>query len=445
MIPVSERLLAKLDVPGPRYTSYPAVPDWSDHFDAVEHRRALEQAASAGPRDSLSLYVHVPFCREMCSYCGCNVVVARHQSAADGYLEVLAREARLVGSLLGGRNRLSRVHLGGGTPTFLDERQLIKLWDSISSVFQVEPGAELAVEINPVWTTAAQIALLGLFGFNRLSIGVQDLDPGVQESIGRVQTIEQTWAAVEVARGVGFESINMDLIYGLPRQTEATMEHTVRQVIAMRPNRVALFSFAYVPSLKPHQRRLPVAEMPGGPLKLALFQQAADAFEDAGYQRIGFDHFALPEDPLARAATDGTLSRDFQGYTVERAPQTIGLGPSAISDLGYAYAQIHKSLRSWRDALDGGCLPTSNGCWLSSEDRSRRALIRDLMCNFRVTLDPVEHEGELVAMASAAREGLVELDGTTAHATPLGRLFVRNLAMLLDPRLRADRVHSRAV
>jgi oxygen-independent coproporphyrinogen-3 oxidase len=223
------------------------------------------------------------------------------------------------------------------------------------------------------------------------------------------------------------------------------MERTVREVIAMRPERVALFSFAYVPALKPHQRRLPVADMPSPALKLSLFQQAADAFEDAGYQRIGMDHFALPEDPLARAACDGTLSRDFQGYTIERAPETVGLGPSAISDLGCAYAQNDKSLRGWREAVEAERLATTNGCWLSDEDLRRRALIRELMCNFRVTLDPAEHQGELAAFAAIAADGLVELDGGTVTATPLGRLFARNLAMVLDPRLDRGRIHSRAV
>jgi oxygen-independent coproporphyrinogen-3 oxidase len=443
----SPELVRRLDVAGPRYTSYPTVPVWSERFGADEHARALERAAQLNR--PLSLYVHIPFCRDLCSYCGCNVIITRDQRRVERYLAALAEEAALVAERLGSRRSLSRVHLGGGTPTFLDEKQLLLLWRALTAPFEVLRGAELAVEINPVVTRPAQIELLAELGFNRLSLGVQDFDTAVQQTINRVQSIAETRQSIERARALGYRSVNLDLIYGLPRQTLASFRRTVAEVVALRPERVALFSFAFVPSVKPHQRRLPLAELPSAPLKLELFQAAHDDLTAAGYRAIGMDHFALPGDELALAVERRALGRDFQGYTSERAPHTVALGMSAISNLGDAYAQNYKSLAAYEAAIESGRLATERGLALDAEDQRRRDVIHALMCNFEVDLgaDGARHFArELQALGGLAGDGLVQLDGGRITVTPLGRLFVRNVAMVFDAYLRpGTATFSRAV
>jgi oxygen-independent coproporphyrinogen III oxidase len=428
---LSPEKIARLDVPGPRYTSYPTVPEWSDRFGPAEHEAALARAAQQ-PDAPLSLYVHIPFCREMCSYCGCNVVVARSPRKADPYLDSLDRELGLVAGHLGARRWLSRVHLGGGTPTFLDETQLERLWRMIRSRFELLPDAEVALEIEPTVTTEGQLRLLRSFGFNRLSMGVQDLDPHVQEGINRVQSFEDTRRMLALARDLGFRSVNFDLIYGLPRQTPESWGRTCDQIASLRPDRVSAFSFAYVPSVKPHQRLLPVADLPSGPAKLELFGVLHDRLSAAGYQPIGMDHFALPTDELAVAQREGRLWRDFQGYTTERAADTIGVGVSAISCVGGAYVQSEKLLSAYEARLAAGLLPTARGHVLSDDDQRRRRAITDLMCNFATTLDPRLFPDELDAMTPLVAEGLVELHRARVTLTPEGRLFVRNVAMVFD-------------
>jgi oxygen-independent coproporphyrinogen-3 oxidase len=445
---ISAELLRRLDVAVPRYTSYPTVPAWSETFGPADHARAL---AAAGTRAEapLSLYVHIPFCQELCNYCGCNVVITRDQRRVERYLDALALEARLVAEQLGARRTVSRVHFGGGTPTFLEERQLAALWRALTASFRVADGAELAVEINPVVTRASQLELLGSLGFNRLSIGVQDFDPAVQAAIARVQTVDETRAMMELARRIGFGSINLDLIYGLPRQTVASFRRTVQQVAALGPDRVAVFSFAYVPSLRPHQKRLPVAEIPTGMAKLELFQTAREELCGAGYRAIGMDHFARPDDELAMAAERGLVGRDFQGYTVSRAPDTVALGATAISQLGRAYAQNEKSLGVYEAHIAAGRLATERGIWISEDDWERGAIIESLMCNFQADLGldgPLRYADELARLRQPETDGLVRIDGRHITVTPLGRLFVRNVAMVFDAHLLTGQLRaSRAV
>lgn len=427
--PISDELLARLDCPGPRYTSYPTVPEWGPSFGPAAHAAALDRAA----RDPapLSLYVHIPFCREMCTYCGCNVVVTRDARKKDRFLDVLEREVALVAARLGAGRPVTRLHLGGGTPTSLDEAQLARLWGMLARAFAIAPGAELAVEIDPVVTSPAQLALLRGFGWNRISMGVQDFDPIVQEAVNRRQSVAETRAIVDEIRRQGWSSVNFDLIYGLPWQRPEGWRRMIEQVIELRPDRVALFSFAYVPAMKPHQRRLPVAGLPAGRAKLDLFLQARAQLAAAGWTPIGMDHFAVEGDELARAAGDGTLWRDFQGYTTQRAPDTIGLGPSSISFVGGAYVQSEKILSRWEAQVAAGRLPAERGLVLGADDLRRRDLITALMCNFAVDVG----EGfapELAALAPLEADGLVQVRGTRVEATPLGRLFVRNLAMVFD-------------
>jgi oxygen-independent coproporphyrinogen-3 oxidase len=438
-------LVRRLDVAAPRYTSYPTVPEWTDRVGPSDWKQVLEEAAAKhGP---LSLYAHIPFCREMCSYCGCNVIVSRDPAKADRYLGAMKAEARQIADRLGGRRRLSRIHLGGGTPTFLSERQLLALWRLVTDEFVVQRDAELAVEIDPVVTRREQLALLRGLGFHRLSMGVQDFDADVQRAVGRIQTVDQTRAVLDYARELEYGSVNFDLIYGLPMQTPDSWRRTLAEVVTLRPDRISLFSFAFVPEVKPHQRRLPVARLPVGPAKLELFRLGHDMFREAGYRAVGMDHFSLPSDELAWAQEQHRLWRDFQGYTVERAPDTIGLGVSAISSIGSAYFQNVKSLSRYAAAVHEGWPPIERGFRLSPDDQRRRAVIIQLMCNFCVDLPggAAYFAPELERLRDYERDGLLTLDGTRVALTPLGRVFVRNIASVFDIYLRARRDADRPV
>ncbi len=447
---LSEEMIRRYDVAGPRYTSYPTVPEWH----AMANADALAALAVAGADPApLSLYVHIPFCKEMCTYCGCHVIVAQDPKKADAYLTLVRREAELQRAALGGRRPITRVHLGGGTPTFLDETQLAELHDILSSNFEILDGAELAIEVDPVVTSFGQLALLARQGYRRLSMGVQDLDPDVQRAVARIQTEEETRAIIEEARRLGFRSVNVDMIYGLPKQTPASWRHTIERVTgSLRPDRVSLFSFAYVPTVKPHQRRLEVADIPTGPAKIELFRIGHDGLIDAGYRAIGMDHFALPDDELAIAQDERRLWRDFQGYSAGRGGAgTIALGVSSISDIGGSYLQNVKTLPRYAAALERGELPVEKGLKRSADDDRRRALIEELMCNLAVTIPDAELPGyarELAKLADLEREGLCTVQGGRIALTALGRVFVRNVAMVFDAYLdRADgkRPFSRTV
>lgn len=437
---VSPELLERLTATGPRYTSYPTAPEWTAAFGPADYAEALARAAhDPAP---LSLYVHVPFCREMCAYCGCHVVVTRSAARMDRYLDAIATELALVGRHLGSRRRLSRIHVGGGTPTSLDERQLWRLWDAVTRVFSPTEDAEIAVEIDPVVTRPAQLATLRTFGFRRVSMGVQDFDPEVQRAVNRVQTVEETEALVRCARELGYVSVNLDLIYGLPFQTPASWERTLERVLALGPDRIAVFSFAYVPSVKPHQRRLPVHGLPSPAAKLELFRRAHRAFTSAGYRWIGMDHFARPDDELALAEARGTLWRDFQGYTARGDLETVAIGVSGIGLAGGAYAQNVKSLRHHAEAVAAGRLPVERGHRMSEDDVVRRRVITELMCNFRVDLGPEgarRFANEIERLRPLEQDGLVALEGDRVRVTALGRPFVRHVAMAFDAYLHRPR------
>jgi len=446
---VSADQLETYDVPGPRYTSYPTVPEWDAAFDGPAFGAALDRAN--GGDEPLSVYVHIPFCWRMCSYCGCNVIATRRQARADPYLDLVEKEIALVAARLPGRRKVAQLHFGGGTPTFLSEAQFTRLWEMIGRHFELVEGAEACVEIHPGVTTRSQLTTLRALGVNRLSLGVQDTDELVQDAIGRHQTFEQTRTTLDLARGLGFGSINFDLIYGLPHQDTRRWARTLDRVLDLGPDRAAVYSFAYVPHMKPHQKRLPTDALPRGREKVDLFRQAFEAFTRAGYVPVGMDHFAAPHDRLARAATDGTLGRNFQGYTVRRAPESIAFGVSAISDVGGAYAQNPRRLSDYEAALTAGRLPTIRGLMLTDEDQQRRSLITRLMCNLRVDLGPGaldRYAAELDELVPLAGDGLVDLligEGgrVELRVTALGRLFLRNVAMPFDARLRALDVADR--
>lgn len=434
-------LIKKYDRPGPRYTSYPTAPEWKDDFKAPRYVQHLARAeAAAGP---LSIYVHLPFCREMCRFCGCNVIATHDRGRADAYLDVLEKEVALVVAHLPTRRAVSQLHWGGGTPTFLDETQLSRCHAILARHFQFLPDAELAVEIDPAITSKSQVELLARLGFNRISMGVQDFNQKVQETVGRIQGEKETADLVAAARAAGFKGVNLDLIYGLPFQTGETWKDTLERILRIRPDRLAVFGFAYVPWSKPHQKLLPQEALPAPQQRVELFLQTVEAFTKAGYRLIGLDHFALESDELARAQSAGTMFRNFQGYTVRPATDTVAFGMSSISDIGGAYAQNSHKLKDWVDQVEAGTIPVDRGAAMSEDDVLRRFVINRVMCQLRLDLDEVQAQFGVPARALIAAslatgldelkaDGLVTFDGRLLLVTPLGQLLVRNVAMLFD-------------
>jgi oxygen-independent coproporphyrinogen III oxidase len=434
-------LIQKYDRPGPRYTSYPTAPEWTDAFKAGEYVSHLARAdQDTGP---LSVYVHLPFCREMCRFCGCNVVATHDRSRADGYLDLLDREVELVAKHLPHRRQVSQLHWGGGTPTFLDEKQLVRCHEILARHFEFTADAEKAIEIDPAITTRSQIETLAKLGFNRISMGVQDFDAKVQEVVGRIQGEAETADLVNAAREHGFRGVNLDLIYGLPYQTPETWEKTLDRILAIHPDRMAVFGFAYVPWSKPHQRLLPQEALPKTEQRLELFLGAVEAFTKRGYRLIGLDHFALESDELAKAQKEGYLTRNFQGYTVRPAADTVAFGMSSISDIGGAYAQNSHRLKDWGEKVKTGEIPVERGAAVSDDDVMRRFVINRVMCLLRLDLREVEQRfgtgGRAAIQASLDKgvtelvdDGLVTFDGDVLRVLPLGQILVRNVAMLFD-------------
>lgn len=434
LLDVPRDLLARLARPGPRYTSYPTANVFDERVGPAEYAAALARHGASGA--PLSLYVHLPFCKTLCFYCACNVIITSRPGVAGEYLDLIEREADLVAGALGARPHVAQLHLGGGTPTYLTVDELRRLHALLAARFDLSAVEEQAIEIDPRSTSVEQLEVLAALGWNRASFGVQDFDPDVQKAIHRVQSVEQTRTLVEAARRLGFTGINIDLIYGLPYQRRETFARTLETVLDLRPDRVALYSYAHVPWMRPAQASF---ERRGFPLpqaddKLALFQDAVRAFTGAGYQHLGMDHFALPGDELSLALERGTLHRNFQGYTVRRADALVGLGVSSISDLAGVYAQNEKDLPAYRAALDAGRLPTVKGWTLSDDDRARRRLILALMTGGAVPASALAaFPAERAALADLERDGLVRLHRNgDLSVTALGRMFVRNVAMVFD-------------
>lgn len=431
---IDPELLSRLSKPGPRYTSYPTAVVFNESFGADAYAAALGRLGEAGK--PVSLYAHLPFCRSLCHYCACNVIISQKPGIASGYLDLLEKEVQLVGAAVGARLPVSGVHLGGGTPTYLTEDELRRLHAILSSQFDLSGAEEMAVEVDPRVTTRGQLAVLAELGWNRASFGVQDFDPEVQRAINRVQSVEETVALVDAARDLGYRGINVDLIYGLPFQRVETFAHTIDEVLKIRPDRVALYSYAHVPWLKIAQKRFAKREypMPGPTEKCALFRMAVEAFAAAGYEHLGMDHFALPEDELAQAMASGTLHRNFQGYAVKRADDMVALGVSAIGDLAGVFAQNHKELAPYEEALAAGRLPTSRGWELTEGDLKRRSAIMALMTGSTYAEGYGSAFPEIVAsMKDLEDEGLVRREGKEGLVvTPLGRFFIRNVAMRFD-------------
>ena len=439
---ITADVLAKYDRPGPRYTSYPTAVEFHESFTPQRYLEKLEEASRI-PEAPLSLYIHLPFCRARCSFCGCNVIITRKEGVADAYLDQLEREIALVAERLGKRTNVVQYHWGGGTPTYLDLRQMRRVWDAIAGRFTFAPGAEIAIEVDPRVTSREQADLLHQMGFNRISMGVQDFDAEVQDAVNRYQTYEQTRDLHLYLRSLGIESINFDFIYGLPHQTPASFRNTIELALELRPDRVACYSYAFVPWIKAHQKAIRIEDLPPRDVKLELFGIAHELFTRAGYQQIGMDHFALESDSLAVAAREHTLFRNFMGYTTHPAKDSVGFGVSAIGDLGGSFAQNTKKLNRYQDALDHGLPPIERGFERSRDDEIRRDVIQSLMCNFHLDIRAVERAYG-IDFASYFADSLRRLDeGPAAHGfvtrtpdaidvTGTGRLFVRNVCMEFD-------------
>ncbi|RYF44135.1 MAG: oxygen-independent coproporphyrinogen III oxidase [Comamonadaceae bacterium] len=448
---VSPDLLRRFDIAGPRYTSYPTADRFVEAFSTADYGQALSQRAEgpAAAAQPLSLYVHVPFCESLCYYCACNKIITRHHERSAPYLRYLAREVDLHTAQIGTGQPVTQLHLGGGTPTFLSDAELGELMAMLARSFTLVAGAEHSIEVDPRTVDASRLAALAALGFNRISFGVQDFDADVQKAVHRIQPFAQVSALMAEARAVGFDSINIDLIYGLPRQTPESFSRTLAQVQEIRPDRIALYAYAHLPERFKPQRRIVSAELPGAAAKVAMLAQSLAALEACGYVYIGMDHFALPGDSLAAAKRQGRLHRNFQGYSTQPDSDLIGLGVSAIGRVGPTYSQNAKTLEEYCDHLDQGRLPVVRGLALSRDDLARRAVIMALMCQGRVLFETIEQAwlldfrtyfaAELAQLHELEQQGMVELDDAGIQVTAQGWFFVRAVAMVFDRYLQADR------
>jgi len=440
--------LRRFDQPGPRYTSYPTADRFVEAFDAQTYGGWLAEP-STGLARPLSLYVHIPFCNTVCYYCACNKVVTKDHTKAVEYLGFLEKEIDIVTARLNGERRVEQLHLGGGTPTYLSIEELQRVMVLLRARFPFAPRGEFSIEVDPRTTNAEKIQALASLGFNRLSIGVQDFDPAVQLAVNREQSLEITRACVEEARAAGFQSVNLDLIYGLPRQSSASFSVTLDRVLELSPDRVALYHYAHLPERFKPQRRIDAEALPSPQEKLTIMIDAIRRLCAAGYEYIGMDHFAKSDDDLARAQRQGRLHRNFQGYSTRPDYDLIALGVSAISKVGPTYAQNARGLDEYYESLRAGVIPTQRGIQLNADDLVRRAVIMALMCHFQVSKESIAtahlidfdeyFATELTELGTYEEAGLVECTEDWISVTPKGKLLVRALAMVFDRYLRNDR------
>jgi len=445
-------LIARYGGAGPRYTSYPTAVQFSDEFGARAWLSALWDSNNLPIPADLSLYVHVPFCASPCFYCGCNRIITRSETAGQEFLVDLERELDLTAPHIDHDRKVRQVHLGGGTPTFLSTDQIHQLLRLLRTRFQFDEDAEIGLEVDPRSVDPADIRRLCKIGFNRISIGVQDLDESVQQAVNRVHDETRVGAIVGAAQAVGFESVSIDLIYGLPRQTAEAFAYTVERIIDMKPGRLSLFNYAHMPHLFKAQQRIKADELPAPPVKLAIFRNTLTRLLDAGYEFIGMDHFALPGDDLAQARRNGTMVRNFQGYSTRAGLDLLAFGPSAISQAGDAFAQNQRKLLDWQIGVRDGRLPVARGLMCNTDDRLRAEIISTVMCNGELDFRSFERDYELSFKAYFRTElerlqPLVE-DGLMAwkdhgfEVTAEGLLFVRAIAMAFDVYLKRDNASS---
>lgn len=450
-------LVRKYNRPGPRYTSYPPAPHFSADFRSDEFHACLRSRRSAlrgseretDKASGLSLYVHLPFCRSLCYYCGCHMVVTGRRERIDEYLDYLEREIDLIAGALGGSNAVSQLHWGGGTPTYLTPEQIRSLMTHLRARFDFAPDAELSLEGDPRGLTTEHLVAARESGFTRLSLGVQDFDERVQKAINREQSVEMVESATDAARALGYDGINYDLVYGLPHQNVESFARTVAEVLRLKPDRISLFSYAHVPWKKKHQKVIADDWLPSSAEKIQIFLDAQQTLTTTGrYRYIGMDHFALPGDPLVAALDAGTLQRNFQGYSTQGGADLVGFGVSAISRVDHVYAQNVLDLREYYAAVDAEQLATARGYRMSADDRLRDEVIARLMCGLRLDVSAIEHRfgidfwtyfsDSLRELRNLESDGLVEVTPSSVEVTETGRFFLRNVAMAFDAYLTAD-------
>ncbi|MDE2196319.1 MAG: oxygen-independent coproporphyrinogen III oxidase [Gammaproteobacteria bacterium] len=441
-------LIRRYDLHGPRYTSYPTAAQFRDGFDPMEYAQAARSSNDDPIPAPLSLYLHIPFCESPCYYCGCTRVITRNHAKAQAYLARLYREIELQAALFDRDRSVRQLHLGGGTPTFLTLDELQELMDVLGRFFTLSrnPRRDFSIEVDPRTVQPETIAGLATLGFNRISFGIQDLNPDVQQAVNRIQPQAHTLDLIATARHSGFASINADLIYGLPYQTLHTFGETLETIIAARPDRLAIYNYAHMPQLFKAQRQIAEDRLPDAEAKLGLLGLTIGKLTAAGYEYIGMDHFALPTDPLADALHRGTLQRNFQGYATGAECDLVGFGMSAIGFIRDTYSQNAKSLREYSECLDDGRLAIRRGLEMNADDRLRRALLQQLTCQGQITFSLYEqHFGisfqeyfatELRALTPMAADGLVKMSAAGCVLTPTGRLLVRAVAMVFDAYLR---------
>lgn len=445
--------LQKYDISGPRYTSYPTADRFVEAFTDEAYQQTLAQRRVGGVTLPLSLYVHIPFCESLCFYCACNKIITKHHERSAEYLRYLNKEIELHVQYLGCGQSISQLHLGGGSPTFFSDDELSSLMAIIRNNFDLAESGEYSIEIDPRTVDEKRLQHIANLGFNRLSFGVQDFDPEVQKAVHRIQPAEQVFKLVEAARAIKFDSVNVDLIYGLPKQTSQSFQQTLTQVVALRPERIALYAYAHLPERFKPQRRIDSYELPSGADKISMLSSALSTFIAAGYVYVGMDHFALPTDALAIAKRQGRLHRNFQGYSTQPDCDLIGLGVSSIGRIGATYSQNAKTLEDYYDFLDQGRFPVVRGLALSRDDLVRRAVIMALMCQGSLQFESIElaylidfknyFAKELEALKEQENAGMLVMDSNGIQITDFGWYFVRAVAMQFDRYLQSDRNRAR--
>ncbi len=435
------QLIASLPASGPRYTSYPTADRFYGDFGPKEYTQILDKTLNKS-KNPISLYVHIPFCNVICYYCGCNKVITKDTSKADQYLNYLEKEMALLQPHLHGKHPLAQLHFGGGTPTFLSDAQLERVFDMIREHFELLPDGEYSIEIDPRKVSRQSVFKLAQLGFNRMSVGIQDFDPKVQAAVNRIQTVEETRNVIEAAREAGFKSISVDLIYGLPHQSVNSIKPTLDTVLSLNPDRLALYHYAHLPHIFKPQRRIDTHAVPTSEEKLDILQYAVYLLDEKGYVFIGMDHFAKPEDELAVALREGRLQRNFQGYSTYADCDLIAIGVSSIGKIGHTYSQNQRQLEDYYADLDAHRLPIMRGFILNADDVLRRQIIQDLMCRFALNFADYDVDfmhyfaAELEDLRQLAHLGLIELNHDTLTVTAKGRFVIRNIAMVFDYYLR---------
>lgn len=450
---VTSEMLRSFDISGPRYTSYPTADRFVEAFTDDAYKIALDQRRLGGRVHSLSIYVHIPFCESLCFFCACNKIVTKHHERSAEYLEYLGREIDLHVAHLGKGQVISQLHLGGGSPTFFSDDELSELMAMLKRSFVLAPDGEYSIEVDPRTVNDTRLAHLAALGFNRLSFGVQDFDEEVQKAVHRIQPAEQVFSLVETTRRLKFDSVNIDLIYGLPKQTPESFARTLEQVVALRPDRIALYAYAHLPERFKPQRRISECELPAAQAKISMLSEALTAFLKAGYVYVGMDHFALPDDDLAIAKRQGRLHRNFQGYSTQPDCDLISLGVSAIGRVGATYSQNAKTLDEYYEYLNLGRFPVVRGLALSHDDLLRRAVIMTIMCQGEIQYESIEiayminfkeyFSNIWDALIILEKLGLLEMDDSGIQVTNRGWFFVRAIAMLFDRYLQTDRNRAR--